>query len=122
MKNGTEQAHVVRRKSGFLLISLCLMAGIFFAGCTGEKKTAVAADGVVEFKYPKWVYYDFVYLAEDLGKTLGINSFGACSEYVTKKYCLDNGVEPGSVRMITAPGQVKPEQVYTNRLNPADKV
>jgi ABC-type nitrate/sulfonate/bicarbonate transport system substrate-binding protein len=37
------------------------------------------------------------------GKTLGINSFGACSEYVTKKYCLDNGIDPASIRMITAP-------------------
>jgi ABC-type nitrate/sulfonate/bicarbonate transport system substrate-binding protein len=37
------------------------------------------------------------------GKTLGINSFGACSEFVTKKYALDNGVDPASIRMITAP-------------------
>jgi len=37
------------------------------------------------------------------GKTLGINSFGACSEYVTKKYALDNGVDPGTIRMSTAP-------------------
>jgi ABC-type nitrate/sulfonate/bicarbonate transport system substrate-binding protein len=147
-----------------------------------------AADGgaAVEFKYPEWVYYDLIYLADDLGyfkdagvkpkyvgqvaagqmipalstgdldvanrhtplvvaavasgadikifaagskstqkdphmkyfvrvdspiksikdfagKTLGINSFGACSEYVTKKYCLDNGIDPASIRMITAP-------------------
>jgi ABC-type nitrate/sulfonate/bicarbonate transport system substrate-binding protein len=37
------------------------------------------------------------------GKTLGINSFGACSEYVTKKYALDNGVDPSSIKMSTAP-------------------
>jgi ABC-type nitrate/sulfonate/bicarbonate transport system substrate-binding protein len=37
------------------------------------------------------------------GKTLGINSFGACSEFVTKKYSADNGVDPASIRMITAP-------------------
>jgi ABC-type nitrate/sulfonate/bicarbonate transport system substrate-binding protein len=141
---------------------------------------------VIEFRYPEWVYYDLIYLAEDLGyfenagvrpkyvgqiaagqmipalttgdldvanrhtplivaavasgadvkifaagskstqrdphmkyfvradspirsigdfegKTLGINSFGACSEFVTKKYCEDNGVDPASIRMITAP-------------------
>jgi ABC-type nitrate/sulfonate/bicarbonate transport system substrate-binding protein len=37
------------------------------------------------------------------GKTLGINSFGACSEYVTKKYLTDNGLDKNSVKMITAP-------------------
>jgi ABC-type nitrate/sulfonate/bicarbonate transport system substrate-binding protein len=149
-------------------------------------RTAIASDGAVEFKYPEWVYYDLIYLADDLGyfdganvkpkyvgqiaagqmipalttgdldvanrhtplviaavasgadikifaagskstqrdphmkyfvradspiksikdfegKTLGINSFGACSEYVTKKYCQDNGIDPASIRMITAP-------------------
>jgi ABC-type nitrate/sulfonate/bicarbonate transport system substrate-binding protein len=147
---------------------------------------ASSGKAVVEFKYPEWVYYDLVYLADDLGyfndagvkpkyvgqiaagqmipalttgdldvanrhtplviaavasgadikifaagskstqrdphmkyfvkadspiksikdfegKTLGINSFGACSEYVTKKYCQDNGIDPASIRMITAP-------------------
>jgi ABC-type nitrate/sulfonate/bicarbonate transport system substrate-binding protein len=146
----------------------------------------LASAEVVEFKYPEWVYYDLIYLAEDLGyfkdanvkpkyvgqvaagqmipalstgdldvanrhtplvvaaiasgadikifaagskstqndphmkyfvkvdspiksikdfdgKTLGINSFGACSEYVTKKYVQDNGLDPASIRMITAP-------------------
>jgi ABC-type nitrate/sulfonate/bicarbonate transport system substrate-binding protein len=149
-------------------------------------RAGFAADEVVEFKYPEWVYYDLIYLADDLGyfegakvkpkyvgqiaagqmipalttgdldvanrhtplvvaavasgadikifaagskstqrdphmkyfvradspiksikdfkdKTLGINSFGACSEYVTKKYCQDNGIDPASIRMITAP-------------------
>jgi ABC-type nitrate/sulfonate/bicarbonate transport system substrate-binding protein len=167
----------------FFLALLFLASGSLFALGGGDKK---AADGVVEFKYPEWVYYDLIYLAEDLGyfenasvrpryvgqiaagqmipalttgdldvanrhtplivaavasgadikifaagskstrqdphmkyfvradssiksirdfqgKTLGINSFGACSEYVTKKYCQDNGIDPGSIRMITAP-------------------
>ena len=149
-------------------------------------RAVFADDEVVEFKYPEWVYYDLIYLADDLGyfegakvkpkyvgqvaagqmipalttgdldvanrhtplvvaavasgadikifaagskstqrdphmkyfvradspiksikdfegKTLGINSFGACSEYVTKKYSQDNGVDPSSIRMITAP-------------------
>jgi ABC-type nitrate/sulfonate/bicarbonate transport system substrate-binding protein len=144
------------------------------------------AKDVVEFKYPEWVYYDLIYLAEDLGyfenagirpkyvgevaagqmipsvangnldvanrhtplviaaiasgaditvfaagsksteqnphmkyfvradsdiksvkdfegKTLGINSFGACSEYVTKKYLQDSGLDPTSLKMTTAP-------------------
>jgi ABC-type nitrate/sulfonate/bicarbonate transport system substrate-binding protein len=152
---------------------------------TGRKE-AKGDLGYVEFKYPEWVYYDLIYLADDLGyfenagvrpkyvgqiaagqmipalttgdldvanrhtplvvaavasgaditifaagskstqanphmkyfvradssiksikdfggKTLGINSFGACSEFVTKKYCLDSGIDPASIRMITAP-------------------
>ncbi|GHV30881.1 ABC-type transport system periplasmic component [Synergistales bacterium] len=167
-------------KKAVRLLMLCmlvfLLAPVSFAG----------AAEVVEFKYPEWVYYDLVYLADDLGyfkdakvkpkyvgqvaagqmipalstgdldvanrhtplviaavasgadikvfaagskstqknphmkyfvkanspiksikdfkgKTLGINSFGACSEFVTKKYCLDNGVDPATIRMITAP-------------------
>ena len=37
------------------------------------------------------------------GKTLGINSFGACSEFVTKKAMRDSGLDPENVKMITAP-------------------
>jgi ABC-type nitrate/sulfonate/bicarbonate transport system substrate-binding protein len=184
MKKLTKKTGLAQRGLGFLLTAL-LLAGIL-GSC--DKKNAVPADGteVVEFKYPEWVYYDLIYLADDLGyfenakvrpryvgqiaagqmipalttgdldvanrhtplvvaavasgadikifaagskstrqdphmkyfvradspitsikdfqgKTLGINSFGACSEYVTKKYCLDNGIDPGSIRMITAP-------------------
>ncbi|MDR2758375.1 MAG: ABC transporter substrate-binding protein [Spirochaetaceae bacterium] len=169
----------------FLTAALFFVPGVLFAAGGGEKKTELPA-GVVEFKYPEWVYYDLIYLADDLGyfenagvrpryvgqiaagqmipalttgdldvanrhtplvvaavasgadikifaagskstqanphmkyfvradssirsikdfggKTLGINSFGACSEYVTKKYCLDNGVDPASIKMSTAP-------------------
>ena len=168
-----------------VMAALALAAPAVFSGGKGEQGGA-PADGVVEFKYPEWVYYDLIYLADDLGyfkdakvrpryvgqiaagqmipalttgdldvanrhtplivaavasgadikifaagskstqqdphmkyfvhagssitsikdfggKTLGINSFGACSEYVTKKYCQDNGIDPASIRMITAP-------------------
>ncbi|HWR44855.1 ABC transporter substrate-binding protein [Sporomusa sp.] len=37
------------------------------------------------------------------GKTIGLNSFGACSEYVTKKYLKDNGVDPTTLSFKTAP-------------------
>ncbi|MDR2738224.1 MAG: ABC transporter substrate-binding protein [Treponema sp.] len=168
----------------FILAALLVSPAAVFAG--GGQQKASDPDGVVEFKYPEWVYYDLIYLADDLGyfdnakvkpryvgqiaagqmipalttgdldvanrhtplvvaavasgadikifaagskstqadphmkyfvkadspirsikdfggKTLGINSFGACSEYVTKKYCLDNGIDPSSISMITAP-------------------
>jgi ABC-type nitrate/sulfonate/bicarbonate transport system substrate-binding protein len=171
-------------KALFCALLALFAVSVAFTGC-GAKKTD-AAGGVVEFKYPEWVYYDLIYLADDLGyfkdakvrpryvgqiaagqmipalasgdldvanrhtplivaavasgadikifaagskstqqdphmkyfvragspiqsikdfggKTLGINSFGACSEYVTKKYCQDNGVDSASIRMVTAP-------------------
>jgi ABC-type nitrate/sulfonate/bicarbonate transport system substrate-binding protein len=171
------------RRAWRRLLALAIVVA-FFAGMGGKK--AIAAGEVVEFKYPEWVYYDLIYLAEDLGyfkdakvkpryvgqiaagqmipalttgdldvanrhtplvlaavasgadikifaagskstqrdphmkyfvradspiksikdfegKTLGINSFGACSEFVTKKYSQDNGIDPASIRMITAP-------------------
>lgn len=157
---------------------------------TGEK----AAKQVVEFKYPEWVYYDLVYLADALGyfkdagvrpkyvgkiaagqmipslasgdldvanrhtplvlaavaagsdikifaagskstkanphmkyfvrakdtgdqeikgikdfagKTVGLNSFGACSEFVTKKYAADNGIDPKSIKFKPAPDNLQ---------------
>jgi ABC-type nitrate/sulfonate/bicarbonate transport system substrate-binding protein len=152
--------------------------------------TEKAEKQVVEFKYPEWVYYDLVYLADELGyfkdasvrpkyvgkiaagqmipslasgdidvanrhtplvlaavaagadikifaagskstklnphmkyfvrakdtgdkeikgikdfagKTVGLNSFGACSEFVTKKYAADNGIDPKSIQWKPAP-------------------
>jgi ABC-type nitrate/sulfonate/bicarbonate transport system substrate-binding protein len=46
-----------------LVLAFCAVPGLFAGG--GKDKTA--ADGVVEFKYPEWVYYDLIYLADDLG-------------------------------------------------------
>ncbi|WP_010254682.1 ABC transporter substrate-binding protein [Treponema primitia] len=168
----------------FFLAALVVTPSAVFAG--GGQQKPSDPNAVVEFKYPEWVYYDLIYLADDLGyfdnakvkpkyvgqiaagqmipalttgdldvanrhtplvvaavasgadikifaagskstqanphmkyfvtansniqsikefggKTLGINSFGACSEYVTKKYALDNGVDPSSIKMSTAP-------------------
>ncbi|MDR0851396.1 MAG: ABC transporter substrate-binding protein [Clostridiales Family XIII bacterium] len=161
-------------------------SGTNVAGGTTETKE------VVKFKYPEWVYYDLVYLADDLGyfddatvqpeyignvaagdmipalatgdldvvtrhtplvinavakgadikifaagsmstkanphmkyfvtadspiqgieefagKTLGINSLGACSEFVTKKALQDAGLDPSSIEIITAPDSAQEE-------------
>jgi ABC-type nitrate/sulfonate/bicarbonate transport system substrate-binding protein len=163
------------------IIYVGLLLSIFALALPGNR-----AEAVVEFKYPEWVYYDLIYLADDLGyfkdagirpkyvgeiaagqmipsvangnldvanrhtplviaaiasgaditifaagsksteknphmkyfvradskiasikdfegKTLGINSFGACSEYVTKKYLQDNGLDSSTIKMTTAP-------------------
>jgi len=49
-------------------VALAAILPVFFTACRG-KKTASAADDnqVVYFNYPEWVYYDLVYLADDLG-------------------------------------------------------
>jgi len=166
------------------LLSLAALLPVFFTAC--QKKKASSSDEVVFFNYPEWVYYDLVYLADDLGyfenanvkpkyagqvaagqmipalstgaldvvnrhtplvisaveaganikifaagskstkanphmkyfvkadspingiadmegKTFGINSFGACSEFVTKKAIREKGLNPATVKMITAP-------------------
>ncbi|GHS95902.1 ABC-type transport system periplasmic component [Synergistales bacterium] len=171
------KSFMVKRSTRFLMS--CLLVFVMSAAVS-------AGAEVVEFKYPEWVYYDLIYLADDLGyfkdanvkpkyvgqvaagqmipalstgdldvanrhtplviaavasgadikvfaagskstqanphmkyfvkadspiksikdfggKTLGINSFGACSEFVTKKYSKDNNIDPASIRMITAP-------------------
>jgi ABC-type nitrate/sulfonate/bicarbonate transport system substrate-binding protein len=173
-------------REGKAVLPILLTALLGWSGVHGIAVAASARKQVVEFNYPEWVYYDLIYLAEDLGyfkdagirphyagqipagqmipslisgdldvanrhtplvvaavasgadikifaagsestkdfphmkyfvradsdikgikdfpgKTLGINSFGACSEYVTKKYLLDNGLDPASIKMTTAP-------------------
>lgn len=166
-----------------------IIFSVMIAGCGGgtDKQTAQqTGKQVVEFKYPELVYYDFIYLADELGyfkdagvrpqyigklatgqvipslvngsidiatrhtpvviaaiasgadikifaagsqstkqwphmkyfvkadseiksiedfagKTIGLNSFGACSEYVTKKYLQENGADPASINFKTAP-------------------
>jgi ABC-type nitrate/sulfonate/bicarbonate transport system substrate-binding protein len=42
-------------------------------------------------------------IADFENKTLGINSFGACSELVTKKALKDLGLDPATITMLTAP-------------------
>lgn len=181
---------MVNVKSKVILSSiLVIIFSMIVAGCGGgtSKQTAQNAEKqVVEFKYPELVYYDFIYLADELGyfkdagvrpkyigklatgqvipslvngsidvatrhtpvviaavasgadvkifaagsqstkkwphmkyfvkadsdiksikdfegKTIGLNSFGACSEYVTKKYLQENGADPASINFKTAP-------------------
>ncbi|AIF52416.1 ABC transporter substrate-binding protein [Pelosinus sp. UFO1] len=42
-----------------------------------------------------------------VGKKIGINSFGACSEYVTKKYLRDNGLEDKVKFLVVANDQLE---------------
>jgi ABC-type nitrate/sulfonate/bicarbonate transport system substrate-binding protein len=174
------------RKSLLSIVTAVLLVVTLISSLSACGKAEEQTDGVVYFNYPEWVYYDLVYLADELGyfenanikpnyvgqiaagqmipalstgsldlvnrhtplvisaieagadiqiiaagskstqanphmkyfvkadspingiadfegKTLGINSFGACSEFVTKKALRDIGLNPDSVKMITAP-------------------
>jgi len=167
-------------------VSLAALLPVFFTACQKKSSSSSADNEVVYFNYPEWVYYDLIYLADDLGyfenakvkpkyagqvaagqmipalstgaldvvnrhtplvmsaveaganikifasgskstkanphmkyfvkadspikgiedmegKTFGINSFGACSEFVTKKALRDKGLNPSTLTMITAP-------------------
>jgi ABC-type nitrate/sulfonate/bicarbonate transport system substrate-binding protein len=166
-----------------IMLAMAVLLSVF-SSCS--KKDSKQSGDVVYFNYPEWVYYDLIYLAEDLGyfenakvkpryvgqiaagqmvpalatgsldvvnrhtplviaavesganikvfaagsmstqanphmkyfvradssingiadfenKTLGINSFGACSELVTKKALKDLGLDPATITMLTAP-------------------
>jgi ABC-type nitrate/sulfonate/bicarbonate transport system substrate-binding protein len=175
-----------RSKNLLSIVTAIILVVTLVASLSGCAQTEEQTDGVVYFNYPEWVYYDLVYLADELGyfenanikpnyvgqvaagqmipalstgdldlvnrhtplvisaieagadikiiaagskstqanphmkyfvkadspingiadfegKTLGINSFGACSEFVTKKALRDIGLDPDTVKMITAP-------------------
>lgn len=63
-------------------------------------------------KYPHMKYFvradSGIYNIQDLvGKKIGVNSFGACSEYVTKKYLQDNGLEDKVKLVVIANDQLE---------------
>jgi ABC-type nitrate/sulfonate/bicarbonate transport system substrate-binding protein len=204
MTKSTRRKFKMPAKMLCLVAALVLALGMLPACGTGDKAAEEPAAGtttadtpaetkeVVKFKYPEWVYYDLVYLADDLGyfegagvqpeyignvaagdmipalatgdldvvtrhtplvinavskgadikifaagskstqanphmkyfvvkdspitsiedfagKTLGINSLGACSEFVTKKALQDAGLDPSSIEIITAPDSAQEE-------------
>jgi len=62
--------------------------------------------------YPHMKYFvradSGIYGIKDLvGKKIGVNSFGACSEYVTKKYLQDNGLEDKVKLVVIANDQLE---------------
>ncbi|MDR1546939.1 MAG: ABC transporter substrate-binding protein [Deltaproteobacteria bacterium] len=81
---------------------------IIAAVASGADIVTIAGGSMSTKEYPHMKYFvradsDIKSVKDFGGKTLGLNSFGACSEYVTKKYLKDNGLDPSSLKMITAP-------------------
>jgi ABC-type nitrate/sulfonate/bicarbonate transport system substrate-binding protein len=63
-------------------------------------------------KYPHMKYFvrsdsNINDINDLVGKKIGINSFGACSEYVTKKYLRDNGLEDKVKFLVIANNQLE---------------
>ena len=63
-------------------------------------------------KYPHMKYFvradsDIHSIKDLVGKKIGVNSFGACSEYVTKKYLKDNGLEDKVKLVVIANNQLE---------------
>jgi len=51
------------------------------------------------------------------GKTIGINSFGACAEFVTKKYLRQQGVDVGKINFLVVPDNQNEQAVSTKNVD-----
>lgn len=87
---------VNKKFTAIFLVTLMALTGLLLSGCGGEKAKpqaqSKAEKKVVEFNYPELVYYDYIYLADELG------------------YFKDAGVRPKYIGKV-ATGQVIPSLV-----------
>lgn len=51
------------------------------------------------------------------GKTIGINSFGACSEFVTKKWLRQQGVNVDSIKWVVVPDDENEQAVFKGEVD-----
>lgn len=51
------------------------------------------------------------------GKTIGINSFGACAEFVTKKYLRQQGVDVAKINFLVVPDNQNEQAVATKNVD-----
>ena len=51
------------------------------------------------------------------GKTIGFNSFGACAEFVTKKYLREHGVDVNKINFIVVPDNQNEQAVATGNVD-----
>lgn len=78
----------------------------------GSDVKVIAAGTQTTPNYPHMKYFvradSGIYTVKDLaGKKIGVNSFGACSEFVTKKYIKDNGLEDKVKLVVIANDQLE---------------
>lgn len=81
---------------------------VISAIASGADMKVVAAGGETLKNAPHMKYFvrkdSGIKEAKDLeGKTIGINSFGACSEFVTKKWLKQQGVDVDKIKWVVVP-------------------
>lgn len=57
------------------------------------------------------------HLKDLVGKTIGMNGFGACAEYVTKKYLREHGVDPSKIKWIAMPNEQLEQALDQKRID-----
>ncbi|WP_144061457.1 ABC transporter substrate-binding protein [Bacillus sp. 1NLA3E] len=91
---------------------------VISAIASGADMEVVAAGGETLKKAPHMKYFvrkdSGIKEAKDLeGKTIGINSFGACSEFVTKKWLKKQGVNVDSIKWVVVPDDQNEQAVVS---------
>jgi len=91
---------------------------VISAIASGADLKVVAAGGKTLEEAPHMKYFvrkdSGIRTPKDLeGKTIGFNSFGACAEFVTKKYLRQNGVDVTKINFVVIPDEQAEQTLVT---------
>ncbi|MDQ0027164.1 ABC-type nitrate/sulfonate/bicarbonate transport system substrate-binding protein [Variovorax paradoxus] len=91
---------------------------VISAIASGADLRVVAAGGKTLQEAPHMKYFvrkdSGIRRPKDLeGKTIGFNSFGACAEFVTKKYLRQNGVDVTKINFVVIPDEQAEQTLVT---------
>lgn len=97
---------------------------VISAIASGADVKVVAAGGKTLQEAPHMKYFvhkdSGIRRPKDLeGKTIGFNSFGACAEFVTKKYLREQGVDVRRLNFVVVPDQQAEQAVALRRVDMA---
>jgi len=95
---------------------------VISAIASGADMKVVAAGGKTLQEAPHMKYFvkksSGIRQPKDLeGKTIGFNSFGACAEFVTKKYLREHGVDVNKINFIVVPDNQNEQAVATGNVD-----
>ena len=95
---------------------------VISAIASGSDIQVVAAGGKTLQEAPHMKYFvrkdSGISKPKDLeGRTIGFNSFGACAEFVTKKWMRQNGVNPDKVNFLVVPDNQGEQAVATRNVD-----
>jgi ABC-type nitrate/sulfonate/bicarbonate transport system substrate-binding protein len=97
---------------------------VISAIASGLDLKVVAAGGKTLQEAPHMKYFvrddSGIITPKDLeGKTIGFNSFGACAEFVTKKYLREQGVDVGKINWVVIPDNQAEQTLTTGNIDVA---